>query len=60
MCKAYTGFYGKSEIEHGLCTGTVDNPLAEARGLSLRQAHKPCSISHLFQKITQELLVVGD
>ena len=36
MCKVYTGFYGTSEIEHGLCACTVDNPLAKARGLSLR------------------------
>ena len=70
MCKVYTGYCGTSEIEHGLCACTVDNPLAKARGLSLRtgaqtmlysiihslklgdylsvQAHKPCSISHLF------------
>ena len=27
---------GTSEIEHGLCACTVDNPLAKARGLSLR------------------------
>ena len=25
-----------SEIEHGLCASAVDNPLAKARGLSLR------------------------
>ena len=36
MCKVYTGYCGTSEIEHGLCTCTVDNPLAKARGLSLR------------------------
>ena len=36
MCKVYTGFCGTSEIEHGLCACTVDNPLAKARGLSLR------------------------
>ena len=36
MCKVYTGYYGTSEIEHGLCACTVDNPLAKARGLSLR------------------------
>ena len=34
MCKVYTGY--SSEIEHGLCACTVDNPLAKARGLSLR------------------------
>ena len=36
MCKVYTGYCGASEIEHGLCACTVDNPLAKARGLSLR------------------------
>ena len=36
MCKVYTGYCGTSEIEHGLCACTVDNPLAKARGLSLR------------------------
>ena len=36
MCKVYTGYCGTNEIEHGLCACTVDNPLAKARGLSLR------------------------
>ena len=36
MCKVYIGRYGSSEIEHGLYACTVDNPLAKARGLSLR------------------------
>ena len=36
MCMVYTGYCGTSEIEHGLCACTVDNPLAKARGLSLR------------------------
>ena len=37
MCKVYTGYPRViSEIEHGLCACTVDNPLAKARGLSLR------------------------
>ena len=41
MCKVYTGYCGTSEIEHGLCACTVDNPRAlnpraKARGLSLR------------------------
>ena len=35
-CKVYTGYCGTSEIEHGLCACTVDNPLAKARELSLR------------------------
>ena len=36
MCKVYTGYCDTSEIEHGLCTCTVDNPLAKAWGLSRR------------------------
>ena len=36
LWKVYTGYCGTSEIEHGLCACTVDNPLAKARGLSLR------------------------
>ena len=36
MCKVYPGYHDTSEIEHGLCVCTVDNPLAKARGLSLR------------------------
>ena len=36
MCKVYTGYCGTSEIEHGLCACTVDNPLAKAGGISLR------------------------
>ena len=36
LCKVYTGYCGTSEIEHGLCACTVDNPLAKARELSLR------------------------
>ena len=31
MCKVYTGYCGTSEIEHGLCACTVDNPLAKAQ-----------------------------
>ena len=38
MCKVYTEYHGTSEIEHGLCASTVDNPLAKARRLSLRTA----------------------
>ena len=41
MCKVYTGYCGTSEIEHGLCACTVDNPLAIARGLSLRTGAQP-------------------
>ena len=48
MCKVYTGYHGTSEIEHGLCACTVDNPRAKASGDYLSvQAHKPCSISHI-------------
>ena len=36
LCKVYTDYCGTSEIEHGLCACTVDNPRAKARGLSLR------------------------
>ena len=36
LFKVYTGYRGTSEIEHGLCACTVDNPLARVRGLSLR------------------------
>ena len=36
MCQVSTGYHGTSEIEHGLCACAVDNPLAKARGLSLR------------------------
>ena len=41
MCKVYTGYCGISEKEHGLCACTVDNPLAKARGLSLRTGAQP-------------------
>ena len=41
LCKVYTGYCGTSEIEHGLCACTVDNPLAKARGLSLRTGVQP-------------------
>ena len=36
ICKVYTGYYGTSEIEHGLCACTVDNSRAKTRELSLR------------------------
>ena len=36
ICKVYTRYHGTSGIEHGLYACTVDNPLAKARGLSLR------------------------
>ena len=34
MCKVYTGYCGISEIEHGLCARTVDNP--SLKGLCAR------------------------
>ena len=49
MCKVYTGYCGTSEIENGLCACTVDNPLAKARGLSLRTgAQTMLYLSHVF------------
>ena len=35
MYKFCTGYNGASEIEHGLCACTVNNPLSKAHGLSL-------------------------
>ena len=35
-CKIYTGYHGVCEVELDLSACTVDNPLAKARGLSLR------------------------
>ena len=37
----YLLLWYKWEIEHGLCACTVDNPLAKARGLSLRTGAQP-------------------
>ena len=49
-CTVYTRYHGKSEIEHGLCACTVDNPLAKARGLSLRTgAQKMLYLSLIFK-----------
>ena len=36
MCMVYTRYCGTNKIEHGLTACTVDDPLAKARGLSLR------------------------
>ena len=48
MCKVYTGYCGTSEIEHGLCACTVDNPLAKAWGISLRTgAQTMLYLSHI-------------
>ena len=52
MCKVYTGYHGTSEIEHDLCACTVDNPLAKARGLSLRtDAQTMLYLNYLYQKM---------
>ena len=56
MCKVYTGYHGTSQIEHGLCACTVDNPLAKARGLSLRTgAHTMLYLSLIFSGCVSEL-----
>ena len=59
MCKVYTGYNGTSEIEHGLCACTVDNPLAKVRGLSLRTGAR--SISHMFTPVYAytDVLILG-
>ena len=52
MRKVYTGYHGTSEIEHGLCACTVDNPLAKALGLSLRTgAQTMLYLSHISRKL---------
>ena len=51
MCKVYTGYCGTSEIEHGLCACTVDNPLAKARGLSLRTGAQTMLYLSLMTKV---------
>ena len=38
-CKIYTGYHGLCEVELDLSACTDDNPLAKARGLSLRTNH---------------------
>ena len=54
MCKVYTGYHGTSEIEHGLCSCTVDNPLAKARGLSLHTgAQTMLYLSHIKSAVTR-------
>ena len=63
MCKVYTGYCSTSEIEHGLCTCTVDNPLAKARGLSLRTGaqtmlYLSLVVSNVFTKIQSHGLSV--
>ena len=52
MCKVYTGYHSTSEIEHGMCICTVDNPLAKARGLSLcTGAQTMLYLSHMFETL---------
>ena len=66
MCKVYTGYHGTSEIEHGLCACTGDNPLAKARGLFLRTgAQTMLCLPHVFvilgiQWFTQMLILVKE
>ena len=48
--------FGTSEIEHSLCACTVDNPLAKARGLSVRTgAQTMLYRSHVFQLVCIKL-----
>ena len=55
MCKVYTGYCGTSEIEHGLCAYTVENPLAKARRLSLRTGAQ--TRKHLILMITAVVII---
>ena len=52
MCKVYTEYHDTSEIKHGLCACTADNPSLKLGDYLSVKAHKPCSISQwlLFQK----------
>ena len=59
MCKVYTGYHGTSEIEHGLCACTVDNPLAKARGLSLRTGAQTLLYLSLYGA-TRHLMIMGN
>ena len=60
MCNVYTGYSGTSEIEHGLCGCTVDNPLAKARGLSLRTgAQTMLYLSHTWLNVLSGETVNG-
>ena len=59
MCKVCTGYHGTSEIEHGLCACTVDNPLAKARVLYLRPgAQTMLYISHVYLYDTFDFILV--
>ena len=60
MCNVYTGYYGRSETEHGLCACTVDNPLAKARRLSLRTgAQTMLYLSHVISQVRISVEVTG-
>ena len=58
MCKVYTGYCGTSEIEHGLCACTVDNPLAKARVLSLRTGTQPMLYLPLIVTLVLALVLI--
>ena len=60
MCKVYTGYCGTSEIEHGLCACTVDNPLAKARGLSLRTGAQTMLYLSLVCVTSSDYLILFD
>ena len=45
MCKVCTGYHDANEMEHGLSACMVDNPLAKARGLSLRTGRQTTYLS---------------
>ena len=58
MCKVYTGYCGSSEMEHGLCACTVNNPLAKARGLSLRTGAQTMLYLSLNQVYIFEIFII--
>ena len=60
MCKVYTGYHGTSEIEHGLCACTVDNPLATAGGLSLHTGAQTMLYLSLVPQSTDTQSSAGD
>ena len=59
ICKVYTGYCGTSEIEHGLCTCTIDNPLAKARGLSPRTGAQTMLYLSLRQNIQMHYAITN-
>ena len=50
MCNVFNGYTSTSEIEHGLSVSKVDNPLAKARGLSLRTGAQTMVYHSLFPR----------